>query len=90
MSKIIENIELKFHRCNDADFDQFWDPISQQTVIINMAKERKTMFCIDEDQDMKIFGNDRDNQRFLSLSYLPCSPNIAEKSCLNLTKTDLV
>ena len=22
-----------------------------------MAKERKTMFCIDEDQDMKIFGN---------------------------------
>ena len=55
-----------------------------------MAKERKTMFCIDEDQDMKIFGNDRDNQRFLSLSYLPCSPNIATKSCLNLTKTDLV
>ncbi len=48
--------ELKFHRCTKEDFDSFYPSQAKSAKAIERAEELFDMMCIDENQDISIFG----------------------------------
>ena len=49
-------IPLKYHKCSDADFDSYYKPGKSYINVFAQAKKRKNLYCIDDDQDLAVYG----------------------------------
>ena len=81
--KRIDNVYLSFHKCTDDDYNSFYPPSAQSVEGIKYAKSTLDMYCIDPDQDIKVYGRDNFGQRRLEFNFLPCIPDPARNICMN-------
>lgn len=67
---------LPTHECTDEDWDLF-PPADKHSLdgITNIREDPKRgMFCLDKDEDISIYGNERnDNFQSLRIYFLPCN-----------------
>lgn len=66
-------IPLKFHKCTDADYDSFYKPANSYKAMFEVARSRKNLYCIDDGQNVEIFGmGDQSDYQRLDFMLLPC------------------
>jgi hypothetical protein len=53
---IANSVQLKFHLCTDEDYDSFYEPGDDYKVAFQRLKKQKTLFCLDDDQIVEIYG----------------------------------
>ena len=47
---------LTYHRCTDADFDEFYEPGESYVTQMIREKKMKNLFCLDSYEGVEIFG----------------------------------
>jgi hypothetical protein len=81
LTSIIGNVEkvlpLRFHKCTDADYDSFFQPAASFELQMRLARQRKNMFCIDEEQEIEVYGMNDQTVPLQRLDFmlLPCIKN---------------
>lgn len=48
---------LKFHKCNQTDINKFYPPSPAYNKTIREAWARNSFYCLDEGQDLPLYGN---------------------------------
>ncbi len=81
----ISNIFLNFHKCTDADYDEFYPVSESEKDFYEKLRSQKTLYCIEAGQDMLIRGSSPMDFNALDIVLSPCKTNITEKTCLNNT-----
>jgi len=77
---------LKFHKCTDKDYDEFYPPKESDKKFFEFAKAEMGFYCFDEDQeDIILWGQNNFEYQRLELLYMPCQPNNTETGCANHT-----
>lgn len=76
-----EIFPLATHKCTSADYDSFFEPAKAYKKQIEASRTRGNMICIDEGQDLSIFGEgDTTDHRRLDFMLIPCQAS-ATKNC---------
>ena len=74
-------IPLRIHKCTDLDYDSFYKPSKNFELNFAQAKKRKNHYCIDDDQDLEVYGlSENTDYNRLDMFYLPCNPDV-NKQC---------
>ena len=55
-----ETIYMDFHKCTDEDYDAFYEPNIHSRKAIESARKKKNLFCIDDFDKVKLFGNENE------------------------------
>ena len=76
IGKVETIFPLKFHKCTDEDYDSFYEPALSYKAMFAAAKSRKNFYCIDEGQNVEVFGmGDQTDYKRLDFMMLPCNPH---------------
>ena len=67
---------IPFHKCTDDDYNDFLQPLNgvEDQFKLIRDNEKRGMFCIDDYENFKIYGNEKntDYQRF-EIILVPCN-----------------
>jgi hypothetical protein len=79
-NKVVQSQELKIQPCTDKDWAQFYKPKPEMKEMINDYKRKGQMLCLENDQEVSIYGKFRNARRYLDISF--------EAACSNQIKHD--
>ncbi len=81
----IKNIFLSFHKCTDADYEEFYPVSTSEKALYEKFRSLRALYCIDAGQDMLIRGSSYMDHNALDIVLNPCRPNITGETCQNNT-----
>lgn len=85
---IVSQTPLKYHICDQGDFDSFY-PISINNVVFaEELLQKRVMYCIDEGQDIVIRGTDEIDSIALNIDFTTCDRTLGGE-CAKKTLKDL-
>lgn len=65
--------QLSFHLCTKADYDDFYEPAQDFVSTFEDLKKQKTLFCMDDDQILEIYGGSHVSEnQVVEMIMLPC------------------
>ena len=77
---------MKFHQCTPEDFESFYPPNPNDAEAIQAIKTGNfSLFCIDDDEEVTIYGRNNFYYRRFEIMMLPCDPDPERGICLNNT-----
>ena len=82
----IKKIDVKFHKCTEADYESFYPPNPNDAdAIAEITSGNYSLFCIDDDEVVTIYGRNNFYYRRFEIMMLPCDPDPARGICMNNT-----
>ena len=61
------------HLCTEKDFAKFYEPSEHYSPMITRLKQSQTLWCLDEPDQIELFGNENTDFGRLNLMVLPCN-----------------
>ena len=78
---------LNFHKCTEQDIKSFYPPSKSYLQEIEAAWSRNHFFCLDDNQNITIYGTDATDHSRLDLNLMPCAFNNKSKCPHSLNAT---
>ena len=71
----VKATSLPYHECTDEDYNSFSPPTTRAKDILESVKADpdRRFYCIDDDVDKTIFGQQPTNYRTLEILFIPCN-----------------
>ena len=82
---VIKQIPLKYHKCTDENLNEFYPISSNLKNFYYKITQARSLYCIDEGQELLLKGRDDFESVALYITLNPCTENITAGTCINKT-----